>query len=211
MASAMRFSAANGEDPFAKVKGLISDMITKLEAEAGEDAKQKAYCDKEMADTTAKKEEKTGAIEKLTTKIDQMTADSAQLKSSTATLQKELAELAASQQQMDKMRKEENLLFGTSKKELTAGISGVQLALKTLREYYAQDKDHEAKDGAASSIIGLLEVVQSDFTKSLAEITAAEGRAQSEYEETTKANEIEKASKDQDVKYKTKEAADLDK
>merc|ERR1719401_534182 len=185
MASAMRFSAANGEDPFAKVKGLISDLITKLEAEAGEDAQHKAYCDKEMADTTAKKEEKTGAIEKLSTKIDQMTANSAQLKSSTATLQKELADLAASQQQMDKMRKEENSLFSTQKKELTEGISGVQLALKTLREYYAQDKDHEAKEGAASSIIGLLEVCESDFTKSLAEITTAEDSAQSEYEETT--------------------------
>merc|ERR1719401_2821269 len=192
MASAMRFSAANGEDPFAKVKGLISDMITKLEEEAGVDAQQKAYCDKEMADTIVKKEEKTGAIEKLSTKIDQMKADSAQLKSSTATLQKELADLAATQQQMDKMRTEEKSLFNTQKKELTEGISGVQLALKTLREYYAQDKDHEAKEGAASSIMGLLEVVQSDFTKSLAEITMAEDSAQSEYETTTQANNIEK-------------------
>merc|ERR1719401_2921829 len=211
MASAMRFSAANGEDPFAKVKGLISDMITKLEEEAGVDAQQKAYCDKEMADTIVKKEEKTGAIEKLSTKIDQMTADSAQLKSSTATLQKELADLAATQQQMDKIRKEENALASGQKKELAAGISGVELALKTLREYYAQDKDHEAKEGAASSIIGLLEVVQSDFTKSLAEITAAEDSAQSEYEETTQANQIEKTAKDQAVKYQIKEAAALDK
>merc|ERR1712176_1669835 len=140
-----------------------------------------------------------------------MTADSAQLKSSTASLQKELADLAASQQQMDKMRKEEKSLFSTQKTELTAGVSGVELALKTLREYYAQDKDHEAKEGAASGIIGLLEVVQSDFTKSLAEITTAEDSAQSEYEATTQANQIEKATKDQDLKYQTKEAAALDK
>merc|ERR1712084_158091 len=95
--------------------------------------------------------------------------------------------------------------------DLTAGIAGVEIALKTLQEYYAQDKDHEAKEGAASSIIGLLEVVQSDFTKSLAEITTAEDSAQSTYEATTKANQIEKATKDQDVKYQTKEAAALDK
>merc|ERR1719188_1624701 len=128
-----------------------------------------------------------------------------------ATLQKELADLVATQKEMDKLRKEESALFTVQKKDLTAGIAGVEIALKTLREYYAQDKDHEAKEGAASSIIGLLEVVQSDFTKSLAEINAAEGSAQSEYEATTKDNEIEKASKDQDVKYKTKEAANLDK
>merc|ERR1712151_952608 len=121
--------------------------------------------------------------------------------------QKELANLVATQKEMDKLRKEESALLSEQKKDLTAGISGVEIALKTLREYYAQDKDHEAKEGAASSIIGLLEVVQSDFTKSLAEISAAEDSAQSEYEWTTQANKVEKAAKDQDVKYQTKEAA----
>merc|ERR1719159_1373480 len=46
MNSAMRFGAAAGENPFSKIKGLISDMISTLEAEAEEDASQKAYCDK---------------------------------------------------------------------------------------------------------------------------------------------------------------------
>merc|ERR1719506_1660218 len=34
MSSAMRLSAAAGADPFAKVKGLITEMISTLEAEA---------------------------------------------------------------------------------------------------------------------------------------------------------------------------------
>merc|ERR1712087_415159 len=101
-----------------------------------------------MGDTNTKKDEKTTVVEKLTTKINQMSAESAALKDSTATLQKELAELAASQAEMNKMRTAENELFLTSKKELTEGISGVQLALKTLREYYNNEaKDHEASTG----------------------------------------------------------------
>merc|ERR1711920_203442 len=139
-----------------------------------------------------KKDEKTTAVEKLTTKINQMSAESAALKDSTATLQKELAELAASQAEMDKMRTAENELFLTSKKELTQGISGVQLALKTLREYYnEQAKDHEASTGAGTNIVGLLEVCLSDFTKSLAEISAGKDSAASEYEATTQENKIE--------------------
>merc|ERR1719333_1434428 len=55
MESAMRLSAGAGEDPFAKVKGLITDMIATLESEAEADASQKAYCDKEMSEATAKK------------------------------------------------------------------------------------------------------------------------------------------------------------
>merc|ERR1719160_2068402 len=53
MVSAMRGTHRAGEDPFAKVKGLISDMIEKLLAEAEADATEKAYCDKEMAETEA--------------------------------------------------------------------------------------------------------------------------------------------------------------
>merc|ERR1719281_310686 len=48
----------SGADIFAKVKGLISDMIEKLLAEAEADATEKAYCDKEMAETEQKKSDK---------------------------------------------------------------------------------------------------------------------------------------------------------
>merc|ERR1719277_1314470 len=53
MAQAMRAGGRNGEDPFSKIKSLIKDMIEKLLKEAEEDATEKAFCDKEMAETTA--------------------------------------------------------------------------------------------------------------------------------------------------------------
>merc|ERR1711920_955941 len=73
------------------------------------------------------------------------------------------------------------------------------------------DKAHDSADGASTGIIGLLEVCESDFSKGLAEMKAAEESAISTYEQETKENEIEKVMKEQDVKYKTKEAAGLDK
>jgi len=208
MASAVRFS----DDPFAKVKGLISDMISKLEDEAAADASHKAYCDKELAETNEKKSDKTTVIEKVTTQIDQKSASSAKLKEQVALLQKELAELAVSKAEMDKLRKMENDLFLQKKADLEAGLAGVKLALKVLREYYAKDStSHEDADGSASGIIGLLEVVESDFSKGLAEIVSDEEAAQNEYDAETKDNEIEKATKEKDVEYKTKEATSLDK
>merc|ERR1719313_1245142 len=66
--SAIRLGSSAGEDPFAKVKELISDMLAKLQKEAEEDATQKAFCDKEMKETKAKKDEKTAEVEKLSTK-----------------------------------------------------------------------------------------------------------------------------------------------
>merc|ERR1719281_702671 len=56
MSAAVRYGARSGEDPFAKVKGLIREMIERLLAEGEAEAKQKAYCDKEMAETNTKKD-----------------------------------------------------------------------------------------------------------------------------------------------------------
>merc|ERR1712048_758772 len=102
----------------AKVKSLISDMIASLEEAADADATEKAYCDKELAETRAKKEDKTAEIEKLTTKIDQMSTHSARLKEEVAALQKALADLMSAQAEMDKLREEESTAFKTNKAEL---------------------------------------------------------------------------------------------
>merc|ERR1719301_157415 len=126
-------------------------------------------------------------------------------------LQKELAELAAAQAEMDKLRAEEKAVFEANKPELEEGLEGIKLALKILREYYAkEDKAHESGEGASTGIIGLLEVVESDISKELAEIISVEEAAAAKYDKETKENEILKVTMDQDVKYKTKEAKDLD-
>jgi len=214
MASAFRLTegGTNGQDPFGKVRDLISGMIEQLEADQSAEATEKAWCDKETAESTAKKEDSTEAVEKLTTKIDQAKAKSAQLKEQVSDLQKSLLALTSSQAEMDKMRNEEKATYTKNKAEMEQGIEGVKLALKVLREYYAKDDTaHDAGTGAGSSIVGLLEVVESDFTKGLAEMTAVEEGAQASYEKETNENAVTKATKEKDVEYKTKESVELDK
>merc|ERR1719229_1502615 len=140
-----------------------------------------------------------------------MTARSAQLKEEVAGLESALAALAKAGAEMDQMRQQENKDYVKNKADMQQGLEGVKMALKVLREYYALDKAHSAAEGAGANIIGLLEVVESDFSKGLAEMTATEDTAQSAYETETKENEIEKTTKDQDVAYKSKESTGLDK
>merc|ERR1719512_428971 len=205
-------SVMHSRDAFAKIKGLISDMIARLEQEAGAEATKKAYCDKELSETNTKKEEKSNEIAKLSTRIDRMAARSAQLKEEVAALQTQLAKLAKSQADMDKLRQEEKAAFTANKAELEKGLAGLKLALKILNENYGSaDKAHEAAEGTGSSIISLLEVCEADFTKDLAQITSDEDLAASQHEQASKDNEIEKNAKEQDVLYKNKEAGDLDK
>jgi len=206
MAAAVRHADAGSADPFSKVKELIKGMIETLLGDAQADASHKAYCDKELGESAEKKAEKTATIDKLSTQIDSMTAKSSQLKEQAAKLQKELADLASSQAEMNKLRSEEKATFTSAKKEMEEGITGIKAALKVLREYYAKDdKAHDSADGAGSGIVGMLEVVESDFTKGLAEMTVSEQTSQNDYDKETSGNQISKATKDQSVKYKTKE------
>merc|ERR1719258_910507 len=100
----MAYGSAGQDDVFGKVKGLIVDMIAKLEAAAKADATEKAYCDDEMSKTEEKKAEREAVIAKLTSKIDLASAKSAELKGEVKVLKSELATLAKQQADMDAIR-----------------------------------------------------------------------------------------------------------
>jgi len=235
IAATVRYGAAAGQDPFAKVKELISDMILKLETEAKSESNEKDYCDDELAKTKAKKEELSYEISKLTSKIDKAAASSAELKADVKELQSELAKLSKSQAEMDRIRSEQHSEYMQAKKDLELGLEGVRKALGVLRDYYggsaaasaamlqnngeftammqqpAMPEKHEKAGGAGSSIIGMLEVVESDFAKDLATEETQEADAEVEYQKTSQTNKVTKTIKEQDVKYKTKEFKALDK
>merc|ERR1719305_2085639 len=231
IAVVVRYGGKDGADPFAKVKGLISEMITKLEKEAEAEATEKAYCDEQMAKTEAKKSELDDTIAQLTNKIDRAAARSASLKEEVVELEKELAELAKTQSEMDKIRSEEKANFDVAKAELTQGLTGVRKALGVLRDYYggaaalvqedstfdaamkqpAVPQQHEKAGGAGGSIINILEVCESDFANNLSKEETEEADAVSEYEKTTQENKVSKSMKEQDAKYQAAEATALDK
>jgi len=229
---ASRLSAVmkyGGADVFGKIKGLISDMIVKLEKEAEGEATEKAYCDEQMAKTEAKKAELEGDVAKLTSKIDRAAAQAAQRKEEVAALQAALAALSKTQAEMDSIRREQNANFKVAQAELSQGLTGVRKALSMLRDYYggaaamiqdgtslgsfmqqpAVPQQHSKAGGAGGSIISILEVCESDFANNLSKEEMEESDAASEYEKTTQENKVSKSMKEQDAKYKNAEAASL--
>jgi len=232
IAAVLRFGTAGGADPFGKVKSLIADLISKLEKEAGSEATEKAYCDEQLAKTEAKKSELEDDVAKLTSKIDKAAAKSAGLKADVKQFQAELADLAKEQAEMDSIRMEGQANYAQAKKDLELGLGGVRKALGVLREYYgstgasmiqsgsdmssmmrqpAMPEQHAKAGDAGSSIIGILEVCESDFAKNLAEESSMEDDAEAEYEKKSQENKITKARLEQDVKYGTQEFKTLDK
>merc|ERR1719169_259371 len=153
IAVVVKYGGKDGADPFAKVKGLISDMITKLEKEAEAEATEKAYCDEQMAKTEAKKADLEATIAKLTNKIDRAAARSASLKEEVVELEAELRALAKTQAEMDSIRSEENGNFNVAKAELTQGLTGVRKALGVLRDYYGGAAAMIQEDGKFNSFM----------------------------------------------------------
>merc|ERR1712151_1202081 len=70
---------------------------------------------------------------------------------------------------------------------------------------------HSKAGGSGTNIIGILEVVESDFASNLAKEETAEATAQDNFDKMTQENKITRAKKDQDIKYKSQEAAAADK
>jgi hypothetical protein len=217
-----RSGAFSKSDPFVKIRGMIEEMVAKLEEQMGSEAQEKAYCDEEMSKTQAKKDKLEFTVDKLTNHIDKDSARSSELKQQVTVLQEELASLAKEQATMDNVRKEAHATFVSEKATLDKGLAGIRKGLQILKDYFgaaaaslvqqpAAPAGHGADAGAGGSIISILEVAESDMAKELVQVESQEADEASAYEETTQSNKMTVAAKVQDVKYKRQEAAGLDK
>jgi chromosome segregation ATPase len=187
-----------------KIIDMITGMIASMEKSLKEDTTKKAYCDQEMKKGASKKATKDQELETVRTKVDSATSASTQLKSEVADLQKTITTLQATRVNMTKLRQDEKALFEKTVPEVQAGLDGVKLALRTLRDYY------RSASSAATGIIGMLEVVESDAAQNLAELRETEETAASDFEKEMQDLKLDVAQKEQDVKYKTLESTRID-
>jgi hypothetical protein len=194
------------EDPFAKVKKLIQELIERLLTEAANESDQKGWCDKAIADAKQKRTYAAEEIEDLNAKMAKLEALSDKLAEELAELQKEIADLKASQAAAEKARSEEKAENEHTVMEAKAGLSAVTMAMDILDKFYktaakaevdlslaqgplddapdAGFKIGEAYKGAqaeSGGIIGMLEVIQSDFERTIKETIADEKKAEQEH------------------------------
>jgi len=197
--------------PFAKVQGMVEDMIAKLEQEAAEEATQKAFCDKEMGTSQKSKAEKEASIAKTSARIDKSNAAVAKLSEATQVLSQEIADIDSGLTQAAALRTSEKADFTKAEKDFSESEQACAAALQALREYYegASLVQISARSGlkttGADGIIGLLEVAESDFAKLLAEARTTEETAASDYVKYTEDQKLAKATKEVDMKGKRSE------
>jgi len=202
-------------DPFAKVRGMVEDMIAKLMQEAAEEADKKALCDKDISESKATKADKDGKIAKLDARIEKAEAAIAELTEGISALSKEIAETNAAVTEATAIREEEKSVFLVAEKDLAESEDACAAAIEVLREYYeggslvqvgsktAAKTSSEGNDG--SGILGVLELAESDFAQNLAEIRSAEKVEVDEYNALMQDSKMNLAVKEIELKGKESE------
>jgi len=209
-------------DPFKKVKKMIKDLITRLLEEANEEAEHKGWCDTELATNEQTRKEKTEAVVTLTAEIDELQASIAKLTEEVTELTEAVAALDAAVSKATAIREEEKAKNTETIGDATEAQTAVAQALSVLKEFYAKageatalvqepeifDEPYKGMGGESGGVIGMLEVIQSDFARLESETKAAEDQAQKEYDEFMTDSEVDKAQKSKDIEHKTKKKQD---
>ena len=207
------------EDPFVKVKKMIKDLIVRLMEEANEEAEHKGWCDTELSTNEQTRKEKTSAVETLHAEIDELTA-------SIAKGTQEITDLTAEIADLDKAVAEATEIRQNEKAENTQTISdsqdaqtAVAQAVTVLKEFYEKaaeatsliqkdepeifDAPYQGMQSENGGVVGMLEVIQSDFARLETDTKAAEAEAQRQYDEFSSESAVNRAQNVKDVEHKT--------
>merc|ERR1711953_747399 len=186
------------DDPFVKVKKMIKDLIVCLMEEANEEAEHKGWCDTELSTNEQTRKEKTAAVETLHAEIDQLEASIAKLTEDITDLTNAVAELDAAVAKATKLRQEEKAKNTETIADAQEAQTAVAQALTVLKEFYAKaaeatafvqqdpeapeifDKPYQGMQAENGGVVGMLEVIESDFARLEADTKAAEASAQKE-------------------------------
>jgi hypothetical protein len=205
------------DDPFAKVKKMIKDLIVRLMEEANEEAEHKGWCDTELSTNEQTRKEKTGAVEMLHAEIDQLQASIAQLGDDISALSKAVAELDTAMAKATTLRHSEKAENEATIKDASDAQTAVAQALVVLKEFYAKaaestalvqqepaifDSPYTGMHAENGGVLGMLEVIESDFARLEAETSSAEASAQKSYDEFMTDSKVDKAQKTTDSEHK---------
>jgi len=184
-------AAAN---PFDKVIDLIKNLVAKLKEEAAKEAEHKKWCDEQLHDNKIKREKKTAKVNKLTATIEALTEDIASMAKLIATLKTEQSDLVMAMSEATTQRDQEKATNLDTIADAKAGHEATKQAIAVLKEFYASQSflqmrrrqvpemaEYKGMSSAKGGVVGMLEVIDSDFVRLEADTTAEEEAAATEY------------------------------
>merc|ERR1719305_2255343 len=199
------------EDPFAKVKTLIQDLIERLLQQEADEANHKGWCDTEISKTLKDRDYRLRDVAELHGSLEGLNARHGVLVEQISDLTTEIDTLTSDLANQTALRAEEKTEHETTIADGKEGEEAMKEAIDILSHFYGaaakalvqvreDPVDAEMPDAgfsgnytgsqsASTGILGLMEVILGDFQRTIKETTAAEEQAVRdfiEYERETK-------------------------
>jgi len=212
-----------GEDPFAKVKAMIKELIVKLMEEANAEASHKGWCDAELATNKQTRENKAAEAEDLTAQIEKATADIAQLTEEITVLADDIAAIKGQQADAQGIRDAEKAKNTETIEDAKVAQAAVEKAMQVLKDFYAKAEASaliQGTNGLASemaqaskapykgmasgggNLVDFLDVILSDFARLESETTTAEDNSQASHDKFMNEAEDDVALKTTEKEHK---------
>jgi len=221
-------------DPLKKVKSMIRDLIVRLLEEAKSETDQNAWCSKELVGNKHARDTKTEKVELLHATQDQLKASTSVLTEDLSTLTQQIQDSDKAVSEALTMRSEEKAKNEQTVKDAQDAQAAISQAVAVLEQFYGRaaeatalvqikmeaqsgqqptapeifDSPYTGMQAGSGGVLGMLEVIQSDFARLEAETSAAESQAQREHQEFLNDSELDKAQKSKDIEHKTESLAD---
>jgi len=218
-------------DPFVKIRKLIQELIERLMQEAADEANHKGWCDKE---TSAAEQARTYNAEEIVELNGRLATNEAlrdKLVEEIDVLDKELTQLKDELAKATKLRAEEKAENEATIKEAEEGKDAVKMAIDVLSKFYEKAKDgkveftqgpaddmpdsgfasgeaYTGKQAASGGILGMLDVILSDFERTIRETTKDEAEAAQEFLEFDRSSKISITTKEKAKEAKETELED---
>merc|ERR1719254_322520 len=196
--------------------------------EANDEAEHKGWCDTELSTNEQTRKEKTEAVETLHAEIDELEASIAKLTEDISELTKAVADLDAAMAKATEIRQEEKATNEATVKDAEEAQTAVAQAPTDLKEFYAKageatallqhkqqpvapaifDSPYQGMQSENGGVVGMLEVIQSDFARLEADTKAAEATVQKEYDTFMTDSKVDKEAKSTDIEHKTAKKQD---
>merc|ERR1740121_3439348 len=175
---------------------MIKGLIVRLMEEANEEAEHKGWCDTELSTNEQTRKEGERAEEVLHAEIDQLQASIAKLSEDITETTQAVADLNAAMAKATTLRAEEKKENEQTIKDSSEAQTAVAQALTVLKEFHAKsgestalvqqqpaapeifDSPYTGMQSENGGVIGMLEVIESDFARLEADTTAAEATSQ---------------------------------
>jgi len=193
--------------PFDKITKLIQELIERLMQEAADEANHQGWCNTQLGKAKAARERKAESVLSLNDAMAKAENLRDKLQEETGILATEIDELTSTLEKMTKERSEEQAENEATIKESEEGKAAVDEALDMLDKFYKTaakntvllesgststqpdidmpdagfDGANKGNQGAAAGILGMLEVISSDFARTIKTTAAAEKTAAADF------------------------------